>query len=664
MFRALQYSHSDLPNLASEKADLLAKQLYEEWRYRDFARQELSENIWKACDDAFQCKRRLPKNKGMNWADKSDFGDTDIRDGVLFLANAMVLALMPPDDSWLELYSFKSADQWRKNKMRDYQQHLHRKADTRGNYELHVTQSLVRGVSAISWEWRRVERLRRLGYTEAQVKAQFLSEMLGLPVDAQLLRQKERQPYVVYNGPVIQTLDMYDVYPDPTARIGSNDMPVAIMTYRTVEELKESVDEKGNRLYGNLKDLKGTSLSTIFHHQNQRYRSLQTLGINPLGYAGTDREYVPVLVFHRQLQTLDNSKDQWVDTFFEVALTGDFSGCRLIRAYENPSDYGSPCVFFDTYSDFIAATPYQTGVVEKALPAWQAKNVISALTLQADLTRVFPAVGIMADVLQNPKRVDIAPGGVNLLKRTNAGLKFVAPVLSSTGAQDGMQAQQFYGQKILGSMGAYGAIMQSPDRSITRAKTATQINTETTSGSIGRDNLLQKFALRSLEPLAQAILYASIQYNPEGIVEFERVVDGEIIGDTLDQSELDMDWKVVVTGQKAKINKAQAMQELQQAFQYATTANPMMMQMNPALVPLSNKILMTILAQLGIKDLDRFEQDPMQLLLKHPAIGQQIREALMGAYQQGAAGAAGNVGGRVLSLPGQQPPLGEEVMVA
>ncbi len=684
-FRSIEYEHSPLLNLSSEKANQLAKQLFDEYKWRDDARHELINEIWPACDDAFACRRDLPRNKGMRWADKSDFGDTDIRDGVQFLANAIVLALMPPDDSWCELYSFKTDDQWRKNKMRDYQEFLHRKSDTRGNYEVHVTQTLVRGVSAIHWEWRKVYRMRKLGFTEAQIKAHALSQILGMEVDPKLVRQHDRDKYLAFNGPIIQTLDMHDVYLDPTVRIGpGHDVPMAVLTYKTLEELKASKDYDGNDMYSNLEGLEPTSMHSIYRNQEARYRSLKTLGVNPLGMNMTDKNYVPILTFHRQLQKLDNSSDQWVDTYFELALTSDFSGCRLIRTYENPSDMGMPCVFLDTYSDFIANTPYQTGVVEKATAAWQSKNVISALTLQADLVNTFPPTGLMVDVLVNPKKFDPSCGAINLVKRTNVGLGFIAPLqVTGTGQMDGKQSQQFYGQKILGSMGAYGAVMQSPDRTITRSKTATQINTENTSGSMSTNNLLQKFIVRSLEPMAQSVMYASIQYNPEGVAEFERAVDGKITGDTLSPEEMQMDWKMCVTGQKAKTNKAQEMEELQTMYQYVTTPNPVLAQSNPMLVPLSNKLLMNILGRLGMKDLEQYEQDAIQLLLKNPMIQQQLQ---MMAQQiasgqippemlaQGQGGMPPGAGppqgppdqGNVLALPdrGQPQQIGQEVQVA
>lgn len=665
MYRSLEYDQAELPALKSKKADQLAKQLIEEWHYRKDARSELVDEIWPACDDAFSCKRTLPRNKGMKWADRSDYGDTDARDGVLFLANAITLALMPPDDSWLDLYSYKNDDQWRKNKMRDYQQYLHRKADTRGSYEVHVIQACTRGVSALTWEWKCVKRRKRMSYSDAYALAVRHFQQTGELVDPDVIRQKVRLPHEVYNGPAVQVLDMYDVYPDPCSRITSfDDMPVAIMTYRTVDELKKSRDENGELLYSNLDGLTEYSMGELFQKDPQRFESLKTLGVNPMGYDGSDKEYVPVLMFHRQVQDLDNSSDQWVDTIFEVALTDDPHGGRLIRAYENPSDMGSPVVFFDTYSDYIANSPYQTGVIEKALPALQSKNLISALTVQAQLLQTFPAVGVLMDALVNPKKFDPSAGGINLIKKGVAGLQFVAPLnLGQQSAMDGMQAQQWYGQKMLTSMGAYGAVMQAPDRSITRSKTATQINTESGTASIGRDNLLQKFMLRSLEPLAQAILHASVQYNRQGIAQFERMIGTQIVGETLSQEELDMDWRVIVTGQKSKMNKAQEMQELQQAFQYVTTANPQMLQMNPMLVPLSLQILMAILNKLNIKDLEKYNQDPMMALMNHPVVGQQMQMMQQQAFEQGA-----QQGGQLLQFPPQggtpSDALGEEVMIA
>lgn len=665
-YRQVQYDHAEIPSFNSEKGKKLARQLYNEYRFRKEARSELENEIWPICDDAFACRRDLPKNKTMKWADRSPYGNTDLRDIVLFFADAVSLELIPANEEWLEMYSYKGSDQSRKNRMRDYQSFLHRKADTRSNFAVHFTQVFTRGVGGIAWEWKVVQRLKREGWTDEQIQILALSKQMGVPpakilaelgMDSSFLT-KSRVPYTTFNGPVITPVDMYDCYLDPCTRLGGDDIPFAMMTYKTVDELKNSYDEYGNKIYSNLDGLEALPLQSIYHREPKRYRSLRTLGINPVGYTeGSAGNYVPVLIFHRQVQVLDGSKDKWVDTYFELALGGEGEGFRLIRAYENPSDWGHRCVFFDNYAESIAQTPYHTGLIEKAINAWQYKNVMSALVLQAQLVSVFPPIAYLADVLMDDRKLDVSPGGCNILKRTTSGLSFVAPLeITQGGAMEGLQYEQSYSQKIVSSTGAWGALMDRPDRSPTKGKTATQVNVETTSGIVGRDNILQKFATRTLEPLCQAILAASIQYNQQDIIEFERHVNGNIIGDRLSSEDLDLDWHVTVIGHRAKTNKAEEMDNIQQAYQFMTTTP--LAEMDPRLQALSFKVLLEILGRLGVRDLDQFEEPLEEMLMKNPQVQQMLWQMLqeMANGQQQIPDQQGAIDAEY-SMAGEEVPL-------
>lgn len=667
MYREVRYEHSTPPSLSSKKADELALELYEEFLYRDNARKALTTQVWPACDDAVLCKRSLPKNKGMKWASRSSFGDTDIRDAVFTLSNAISVSLVSLDDKYIDLYSHQAEDQFRKNKMRDYQAYLHRKADLRGNYATHINQTLTRGVGCVGWEWRNKQRWQRQSVQQAvlQILGSFPPEVVAAMSEDQAkrlvkdVRNQTRAPETVFNGPVIYPLDMYDVLLDPTVRIGSDDdIPICIVQYRTLEELENTYDEFNQKAYGNLKDVTAKCFEEIKGENPYKYRNLRTLGVNPFGDHSRSK-YVPVYLFHRQVQKQGN--DLYVDTFFEVAMKAGGTPV-LIRAYENPSDRGHPVVFFDTYSDTIANTPYQTGVVEKALEAWQSKNVISALTLQSQLVQVMPPIAVIADMIADEDgngKVDVYPGGITHLKKGSDPNSFCSPLLKFSGSNEGMKAQQFYGTKISTSMGMWGGVLDSPDRQITRAKTATQTNIETTSSGIGRDNISQRFIIRSLEPLCQAILDASIQYNPNDIVQFERIIGTEILAGSLSQEDLQQEWKAVVLGSRAQLNKAQEMQEMQTAYNFVTTGKQI--ETDPQVGLLATELLFNILGRLGIRNLEQYRQDPVEQLLRHPVIQQQLQMMQAQAYQAGVQAAhsphspqiEGVMGGQPTIIPGE-----------
>lgn len=150
MFEQLNYSHSSIPSLTSDYWKEPARELWQELQWFKDARSELEQVIWPACDRAYLCKRDLPRAAGMAWIDNSDLGETDIKDGVDFLADSMTLALMPRDESWMTLISKDENEQGILNDIRDMLAEIHRKSDTRGAYAKHIKQCAIRGTSALA----------------------------------------------------------------------------------------------------------------------------------------------------------------------------------------------------------------------------------------------------------------------------------------------------------------------------------------------------------------------------------------------------------------------------------------------------------------------------------------------------------------------------------
>ena len=191
--------------------------------------------------------------------------------------------------------------------------------------------------------------------------------------------------------------------------------------------------------------------------------------------------------------------------------------------------------------------------------------------------------------------------------------------------QLGQQVEQWYGQKIVAQFGGIAqTAVQDPTRSVKSSKTATQVNTEASTGSILRDSFVEKLSIRSLEPLFQDVYDALRQYNTDPSMTFERTVDGNSMIGLVAREELDIDRRVVATGYQGLQNRARAIEELQTIIQILTTGNAM--EVNPNYLAVLDETLFRLLGYLGVRDIQKYKQDSLLLIAGHPQVQQQIMQ--------------------------------------
>lgn len=633
---ARRYIVSDLPDVRGAKAEKLAAELYDEWFYYKESSSELREVIWPACDAAFHCRFENPTADGMDWADQSNRGITDVRDATRALAQSMALGLLPRDDTAFQVISRKAEEQAESNDIRDLILDLCKRCDLRGKYEQHLLQMLLRGTSLLWVNWKRKENFIRMSDDEAiaMVIEENDQNYLALqdPAARKRYLRQMKKAVLKYNGPEVNVLDMSDVYLDPAAGWAPDGElpPMAIMTYRTLDDLADEVDETGERVYDDktLEGLSEMSMESLAQLSELKSDALEHVGINHMAGGKGQKKFVPVLVFHRSVRKFETEK--YVDTFFEMALTGPTAG-KLIRAYENPNPNG--CIFLDTFEDWISGTPYGTGIVEHALPSYQYKNVIERLTLNAQLSTVFPAVAVVADVLTDERTVKLGSGAVNTIKyKAGIGLNFMQPILTGANSQMGMMASQWFGQKVLSASGVYGAVQQDPTKNIKEAKTATQVNVETTSGSVMRDNLLERMTTRSLEPIVNRIYEYARMYLEDGAA-FDRPYarGSSVTQGTMPKEVLNKDRKIVVVGYHGMLNKSREIEELREVMAVLTQGN--ILEMMPTMVPVVQETLFKLLGRLGVRNLEEYKKEPAELLASTPAGQQILQQAQQEGYQ-------------------------------
>jgi hypothetical protein len=167
------------------------------------------------------------------------------------------------------------------------------------------------------------------------------------------------------------------------------------------------------------------------------------------------------------------------------------------------------------------------------------------------------------------------------------------------------------------------------------AKTATQINTESTSGSTMRDNLLERMTIRTLEPMINC-MYQMAQTNlGDGDTSFQRNdAGGATKVASVSPEVLKQDGrKVIVTGFHGMMNKQNEISELREALQVMTQGN--LLEQMPQLMPVVQETTFKLLGRLGIKNLDKYKADAATLILQSPQGQQMMQQAQQQGFQAG-----------------------------
>jgi hypothetical protein len=619
------------PPVTSDFWNPKAEELWQQYTYFDEASQDLRTNIWPECMRGYLARFDLPENEGLDWPSNSDQHETDLWDATNFHSDAILNAVFTRDGNYMEMLGQKGEDQSTLNAIRDLMLSIHRRADLRGQYGKHIKQMLIYGTSAIWWQWLDEWVYKSFGPAET---ARRLQEE-GITIDPQELTIKRAKDFQFLSrefvGPVVRTIDMYDLWLDPAGELTvDRDTPLITRFYLTPEALENSLDEDGEPKFGNLDGIEPQTLEQIFQKDSgERLNLMQDLGISPAISEGPQgKRLVPVYLFHQPVRSFED-KSKFVNTFFYVAECtgrGGSQKAKVIRVESNPHRNGKRGIYVDSYIDAPGQVTYGIGAIEKSLKAWQSKCVVAELGLAAQIASVFPAYLVRGGSLQDDNELKIAGGSFTVVKDKSGQplSEIMQPIPAPIGTVAlGQSVEQWYGQKILGQFGSLAQVaIQDPTKSIKSEKTATQINVESTTGSVMRDAIIEKLSIRSVEPLLQDFYdEARLRLNDPTIT-YERMGNDGVSVGSIARETLDMDRRVIATGYKALINKSQEIEQLQMALQTMAQGNAM--ELNPNFMLVYQEALFDLLGKLGMKNLDKIKQDPTQILLQNPQIQQQL----------------------------------------
>ena len=601
--------------------------------YYHWARRPL-EDVWRQCDDAYLCYRELPENEGMVWADKSDFGPTDIFDNVNTLATRLSLAMMPKDESWLTVVSRQQDDPEVIQAIQDQQIWMHRKARTRRAFARHLKQLIVRGTSGLIWNWQDVTRWKTLTTPESKKKIRAFLKASGADPSMMRLIGQAKIPETIFSGPQIYVADVYDIFLDPQCDLFNDRHPTTILqTFRRLSDLVAEEDSDGKPVYDRdiLANIKPFMAEDIYVKDTigaQRLRSLNTMGIFPQNQAFRTVELVPVFICH--VPYFQHEGEEFYDTYFHIAQSSDGNSVHMIRVEDNPSTDGHRFVIVDTMVDWFTNTAYGISPTEKTISKYRQKCVLEAIELNAALTTQFPAYNVLSGVVRDDSSISFAPGAVNEIAFNALGLDFIKPMpVPAQGAQLGLQNLRWWGQAIAESFGAQGMYNDDPTRTVSTRETATSVNVKASSGNLAIDELAEKFG-DSLQDLCQGVFDMSRQMlegDGENIEYGAKSGPGQMQLRRLRLDEFKQPRDIEVMGLHGIINKAQEVQELKDSLQVVLQGAPAL----PNAAVIAQSLVFQLLTKLNVKVPDEARMTPEQIAAGDPKVQQM---ALMQVLQQ------------------------------
>jgi hypothetical protein len=624
--------------LNSDFMQSLAQSLGETKEYYGWARRPLME-YWRQSDDAYLCYRQLPQNAGMQWTDKSDFGSTDIFDGVNMLATKLSLALMPKDGSWLTVVSRENDDAKVVQAIQAQQLWMHDRAKTRQMVARHLKQLMVRGTSALHITWEHRTRRKQISSPLGRKRLKALMKA-GKAEQANIdLIDQYYEEVPAYIGPKIRVVDALDLFLDPAHDLTvDRNSSYIVSTYRRLAELLKETNADDELLYSNLKDINGWTPSDIYMKDvegSNRVRNLNTMGVFPQNQTNDTEVYIPVYVCY--FPYYSHQGEDFYDTYFHLAE--DKQGMkRLIRIEQNPSIDGHQFVIKDTMVDWFGNTAYGISLVEKLISKYNQKQVLEAVTLEAAITSVFPAYNVLSGVLRDDTGVSFSPGNINEVAQNPAGLNVMAPVPAPLqGVGIGMQEIRFWGEDIKSGFGEWGAAQNNPTRSVQTRETATAANINASSGSLATDELVEKYSV-SIQEMAQLCFNLSQQeLKPDP--KTKKLSYPQYAGPgAAKQAEIDWDDFVVprdimVSGRNGAFDKAAAVNNRIEFLKAIAQAAPMM----PSAAQVVQPIIFEIAEKLDISIPDDAKTPPDQLAASNPEVVQAVMHKLAQEHPQIAA---------------------------
>ena len=615
------FQQSKIPSFKSDFGKRLARQLWDLKLYFHDGRRDRDLYV-RECDSAYLCHRFVPDTGAIMLIEDGEFGESDLHDITNVISIRLALSLMPRNDPWLTVSSREGDADTITQGIQDWQMSLHRKAKTRRQMQRFIKQLFVRGTSWIEWDWQDHEIYRSLVDDEHTGAVKDLLRITGMS-------EKEAKNFTArgrdlrFSGPIVKPVDYYDVWVEPAADIISDRKPATIrQQFRHLSALQAEKSANGKNVYSNLEDLEPYPLEEIWNNYDfvgDRRATHRIFG-RPSTRITSGIKLVPVYVFH--LPYFEYEGYEFWDTYFYLALSHKGTKPRIIRIEQNPDEAGLNRLIGDQYIDWFTQTPYGLSGMLFQLSKYHQKNFLQLLTITSMAHSVFPPNLVYESAIRNDEEINLGAGATIPVIENELGLEVIKPLqVPERGAMSGEQFLRFYADEMKASTGVDGLTSDNAARTLTKPKTATEINRDVTGGSFFLDNAAENLN-DTLNEVVQNLYEVSVRKalksaeQSGGELDYERYQGDKVIQSMLSIQDLEVKRSIQVTGVNGQLNKQQDLTNLLQFFQTIGQIP------DPGIVPLKIWVAQQIAKKTNLKVPDQFMIPPDQLVAMNPAVQQ------------------------------------------
>jgi hypothetical protein len=643
MVERFVFQQSKIPAFNSSFGRRLARELWEWKLYFQDGRRHQDIYI-RECDEAYLCRRYVPDTGAAQLIEDGEFGESDVHDYTNIISIRLALALMPRGEKWLTVSSRAEEDPDIVDGLQDMQMSLHYKAKSRRQIQRIIKQGIVRGSTYGWYDWTDRYRLRRL---TDENSAKAIEEYMGtfdMRGDDLKKWTRTRQKELIFSGPTLRVLDYFDVWYEPLSDLISDMEPSYIVQrFRPLQILQSAEDDGGKKIYTNLDGLEPYSLEEIYSNWElggNRRGSYRLFGAPPIRYDARVK-LVPTYTIYMPYFKLDNY--EWYDTYFTIALSRKGERARLINVEENPDDTGINHMLRDHYIDWYTQAPYGLSGVQFQLSKYNQKNFLQLLTITAMAHNVLPPHKVLQSAVRDDEELNFGAGGIIPIIDNQFGINVIEPLNVGGNSMNGEQFLRFMAEELKSSMGVDGLTSDNSARTLSKPRTATEINRDTTGGSFFLDNQAENMN-DLLNQYAQGVYQLSQEYlkpNAKNFLEYERWEGQRMIQSKVAIEHLKVDRSVQVTGMNGQLNKEQEKQNLLQFF------NTLAQVPDPAAQALKMWCAQEIAIKFGIKLPPELTKNPIQLLSQNPQLQMAVMNQalqnpqILEAAKQMIAGAGG-----------------------
>lgn len=649
-------------SLTSDKALAWAQELGDDFECYKKARATLDTMIIPECDRAFMAIKQDTTIEAIKQVDNGMLGDATLRTAVKSYRNEILAQLNPPNEAWLTAASMEDEDddEDTAESIKDMMIRLCLEARVFPTLAPTIDQLLVRGITAMGVRWEKKRVLRKIDPQLAETIGEIgemmtamnlpsdtttLGDQLGMDIGAGEAAQEEGKPPEpmtrakakkikvwkdYYAQPVTYPIDIYHLYFDPTAEMTPGcDVPYVYITFKSLSDLKNARDPETNELLYDKKALKSVneiSYMDYFKEFPEACAASKLMGIDPtLEESGS---FVPVYVFYKLERDFEDGST-FIDKFFYVTK-GD-SGWVIIRIQDNPSEFGDKPFYFTTCDQWLNL-PIGSGIVEKSLSTFKAKNLMADLGLVSACLNVLPPMWYFTGVVKDDKKPSMKIGGMQAISfRPGIGQNWVGPMpVNPNGLMISMQDERALGEKMIDQTGitTVGVRSSGQNRTGKKERTATEIRQEASEGMIGQQYMVEKITQDLLQPSAQTIYNGARTNYSEGYKFITRTPTGEVKSVHLEAMEIDKERQIEIIGKRAMDNKAHMMDNLMKALEILMNKNAAGI-LGPSFALMAHDILIKILSRLAIPMKPEYEQSPQEIMAGNPQAQLEMLQAAL-----------------------------------